>query len=114
MHFLKSLFGGDKALDVGEVKAALDGKQPLVILDVRSADEYRAGHIAGALLIPLGELRGRMNELPKDRQILCVCRSGARSGSAVGHLTGAGFDAVNLRGGMMSWQGAGYPVKKGK
>lgn len=114
MNFFKSLFGGDKAVGVAEAKTRIDSKDPLVILDVRSADEYRSGHIPGAKLIPLNELRSRLNELPKDKQILCVCRSGARSGSAVGHLTSAGFDAVNLSGGMMSWQGAGLPVKKGK
>jgi rhodanese-related sulfurtransferase len=114
MNFFKSLFGSDKALGVVEAKARIDSKEPVVILDVRSLSEYQSGHIPGAKLIPLNELRGRLSELPKDKQILCVCRSGARSGSAVGHLTGAGFDAVNLSGGMMSWQGAGFPVKKGK
>ena len=114
MNFLKSLFSGGKALGAAEVKARLDNRDALVVLDVRSADEYRSGHIPGAKLIPLNEIRSRLNELPKDEQILCVCRSGARSSSAVGHLTGAGFNAVNLSGGMMSWQSAGFPVVKAK
>jgi rhodanese-related sulfurtransferase len=114
MNFLKTFFGGDKTLDAAEAKARIDNRDALVIVDVRSADEYRSGHIPGAKLMPLNEIRGRLNELPKDKQILCVCRSGARSGSAVGHLTGAGFDAVNLSGGMMSWQRAGFPVSKAK
>lgn len=114
MNIANSFFAGDKAVNAAQAKALIDNRSPLVILDVRSHDEYQSGHIPGAKLIPLNEIRGRLNELPKDKQILCVCRSGARSGSAVGHLTGAGFDAVNLSGGMISWQGAGFPMAKTK
>jgi rhodanese-related sulfurtransferase len=115
MNFLKSLFAGSgNALTAADAKARIDSKEPLIILDVRQPDEFQAGHIAGAKLIPLGDLPGRLDELPKDSEILCVCRSGARSSSAVNQLTHAGFNAINLRGGMMGWQSAGYPVKKGK
>lgn len=115
MNIFKSLFGSSgNNLNATDAKTRIEGDQPLLILDVRQPDEFRAGHIAGAKLIPLNELRGRMGELPKDTEILCVCRSGSRSGAAVGQLTGAGFNALNLRGGMMGWQMAGYPVKKGK
>jgi rhodanese-related sulfurtransferase len=114
MNILKSLFGGSSGLNAADAKARIDSKQPLVILDVRQPDEYRAGHIAGAKLIPLNELPRRVSELPEDTDILCVCRSGSRSGTAVGQLTRAGYTAINLQGGMISWQSAGYPVKKGK
>ncbi len=115
MNILKSIFGGGaNNLNALDAKARIDSNQPLLILDVRQPDEFRAGHIAGAKLIPLNELRGRLNELPKDKEILCVCRSGSRSGAAVGQLSSAGYNALNLRGGMMGWQGAGLPVKKGK
>ncbi len=115
MNFLKSLFAGSgNTLTVTDAKARIDSKQPLIILDVRQPDEFQLGHIAGAKLIPLGDLQKRMSELPKDTDILCVCRSGSRSSAAVGHLTRAGFNTLNLRGGMMGWQSAGYPVKKGK
>jgi rhodanese-related sulfurtransferase len=53
-------------------KKLKNGKRPLVV-DVRQAEEYRAGHIAGSRLIPLAELGKRINELPKDREIMCVC-----------------------------------------
>ena len=89
-----------------------NGKRPLVI-DVRQPDEYRSGHIAGAKLIPLDELGRRMKELPKNREIICVCASGNRSGSATRKLVGAGYDAVNMKGGMLSWRQAGFPVRKG-
>ena len=115
MNILKSLFGSSSnSLTIEEAKERIENGQALVILDVRQPDEYRAGHIAGAKLVPLSELSGRMEELPKDKQILCVCASGARSSAATGQLSSAGFDVLNMRGGMSGWQRAGYPVKKGK
>ncbi|MEZ4669235.1 MAG: rhodanese-like domain-containing protein [Anaerolineae bacterium] len=115
MNILKSLFGGSGTnVSASEAKIRIDSAQPPFILDVRQPDEFRAGHIAGAKLIPLGELNRRMNELPKETEILCVCRSGSRSGAATGQLNSAGYNAVNLRGGMIGWQMAGYATKKGK
>lgn len=114
MQIFKSLFGGGgSSLTALEAKVRIDGQQPPFILDVRQPEEFRSGHIAGAKLVPLGELRQRLQELPKDREILCVCQSGSRSGSAVGQLTSAGLNAINLRGGMLGWKMAGLPVKRG-
>jgi rhodanese-related sulfurtransferase len=89
-----------------------NGRKPLVI-DVRQPDEYRSGHIPGAKLIPLHKLGSRLNELPKNREIVCVCASGNRSGSATRLLVKSGFNAANLRGGMLSWRRARLPVRKG-
>lgn len=89
-----------------------NGKRPLVI-DVRQLDEYRTGHIAGAKLVPLNKLSNRMKDLPQNREIICVCASGNRSGSATRILAKAGFNAVNMKGGMNSWRQANLPVKKG-
>jgi rhodanese-related sulfurtransferase len=89
-----------------------DGKRPMV-LDVRQKEEYRSGHIAGAKLIPLNELGRRMKELPRDREIVCVCASGNRSSSATRALTGAGYNAINMKGGMSAWRRANLAVKKG-
>lgn len=114
MNILKTLFGGSaNDLDAVAAKARLDGEQPPFVLDVREPDEYHAGHIKGATLIPLSELGRRTHELPKDKEILCVCFSGSRSNAAVRQLTAAGYVALNLRGGMMGWQAAGYPMKTG-
>jgi rhodanese-related sulfurtransferase len=55
-----------------------------------------------------------MQELPREREIVCVCRSGNRSSSAARQLSAAGFKAANLRGGMIAWRRAGLPVKKGR
>lgn len=114
MNIFRSLFGGSAAsLSAEEARTRISDKS-LFVLDVRQPDEFRSGHIAGAKLIPLSELQRRIDELPTDREILCVCRSGSRSNVAVGQLNRAGLQAINLRGGMMGWQRAGYAMKKGK
>lgn len=89
-----------------------NGRRPLVI-DVRQPEEYRRGHISGAKLIPLDKLNRRMKELPQNREIIAVCASGNRSGSATRMLVKAGFNASNLKGGMLSWRRSNFPVKKG-
>lgn len=116
MNFLKILFGasGAASVTVAEARQRLESSQPPFVLDVRQPDEFRSGHLYNAALIPLDELPRRMHELPKDQDILCVCRSGARSGAAARQLAGAGYRALNLQGGMMAWQHADYPIKRGK
>jgi glyoxylase-like metal-dependent hydrolase (beta-lactamase superfamily II)/rhodanese-related sulfurtransferase len=86
------------------------------ILDVREPDEFNGplGHIAGAVLIPLGELAERVGELGRDRPIVAVCRSGARSAQALTILRQAGFGAsANLAGGMLRWRADGRAVEAG-
>ena len=113
MNLLKSIFTAEGTLSAEEAKVRIDRGEALFILDVRQPEEYRRGHIAGARLIPLGDLDRRLKDLPIDTDILCVCASGSRSGAATRQLNSAGLKALNLRGGMMGWQRAGYPVKKG-
>ncbi len=86
-----------------------------VVLDVRSMDEYRKGHIVNALNYPLNGLAKQIPQLQKykDRPIVVVCRSGSRSAMAAKMLMKAGFPRVhNLRGGMMAWTSAGLPVER--
>lgn len=89
-----------------------NGNAPLLV-DVRSPEEYRMdGHIEGSRLLPLPALTQRLNELPQDRPIVCVCRSGARSQVACEQLAAQGFsDVTNLVGGMIDWQRHGLPSK---
>ncbi|GAB3269525.1 rhodanese-like domain-containing protein [Kineosporia babensis] len=79
------------------------------ILDVREPDEWEAGHVDGAVHIPLMELPARTGELPEgpDGQVYVICRSGGRSARAVAWLGQNGFDAVNVDGGMGAWQAVG-------
>ena len=83
------------------------------LLDVREADEWEAGHAPDALWIPLGHLSTRFGELPTDRPIAVICRSGARSAMATEALLGQGLDAANVVGGMLAWASEGLPVVAG-
>lgn len=118
----RSLFGGPAASVTGpaaitapELKQRLDSGERLYLLDVRSSDEYaHDGRIAGSHLLPLPLLSMRLSELPKDATIVCVCRSGNRSGVAAEQLAREGFsNAINLSGGMIGWQRAGLPTQRG-
>jgi len=114
MSLLQSLFGAPlPSVSAVELDEKLKGaKRPLVV-DVRQPGEYRTGHINGSKLIPLGELSQRLKELPKDKEIVCVCASGSRSRSATKMLVGAGYNAINMNGGMITWSRSGLSVKKG-
>ena len=94
-----------EAIDAGARLADLH------LLDVREPDEWQAGHIAGAQHIPLGELRDRIAEVPKDRAILAVCRSGKRSETAARGLRTLGYTVENLEGGVTAWGRAGLPLE---
>jgi len=84
------------------------------VLDVRQPEEWNAVHIPGATLIPLGELSSRLAEVPRDRQVLVVCRSGNRSAQGRDILLGASFPSVtSMAGGMNDWAAAGYPTTTG-
>jgi rhodanese-related sulfurtransferase len=80
------------------------------VLDVREQDEWDAGHISGSQHIPLGELGQRLTEVPTDRPIVAVCRSGSRSGAATRGLKQMGYDVENLDGGLAAWSRAGLPL----
>ncbi len=93
--------------------AALTAEGGVAVIDVREASEFAEGHIAGATLLPLGELAGRVDEVPTDLPVILVCRSGNRSGQAYRLLEEQGFTNIhNMTGGMTAWQKAGYPVEK--
>ena len=82
-----------------------------LFLDVRTQQEWGQGHIAGSTLIPLDVLQSRMNELPRDKDIVVVCKSGARSKEGTTLLRQAGFTRVTcMTGGIQAWVAAGYPV----
>jgi rhodanese-related sulfurtransferase len=84
------------------------------ILDVRQPEEWNEFHIPGSTLIPLGELASRVDELPRDQEIVVVCRSGNRSAQGRDILLEAGFMQVtSMAGGVTQWNAAGYPTVSG-
>jgi adenylyltransferase/sulfurtransferase len=86
------------------LKQELDAGAPIVVVDVREPQEYQINRIAGSVLIPLGELPRRYEELDPNAAIVCQCKSGARSAKATAFLRTAGFTNVrNLTGGILGW-----------
>lgn len=105
---------GIKEVDCVAATQLINHKNALV-LDVREEVEYKSGHVLNAKLIPLGKLGERIGELEKyrDKPVVVVCRSGARSANACALLGKQGFTEVyNLAGGMMAWQKANLPQEK--
>jgi rhodanese-related sulfurtransferase len=84
-----------------------------VLLDVREADEWLTVRAPGALHIPMRQLSTSAHRLPADRLIACICHVGGRSSVVAEALVDAGYDAVNVAGGMEAWATAGLPVESG-
>ena len=84
----------------------------LALVDVREQAELSAGRVRGARNIPLGQLAPRLRELDGNRQIAFLCRSGARSNRATRIAAKAGYDAVNVSGGVSAWTRAGLPLAR--
>jgi rhodanese-related sulfurtransferase len=95
---------------VQELRAAMDAGRAHVI-DVREKYEFDAGHVAGAELIPMATIPLRVTEIPRDRDVYLICRSGARSWQVAAWLERQGITATNVEGGMGAWQWAGFPVE---
>ena len=98
---LDGLFSGITPM---EVKARLDAKDDFLFLDVRSPAEYQQEHLPGSTLIPLGALRARLGELPRDKDIITFCKVSLRGYEAAKILQGAGFQRVRVMdGGVAVW-----------
>ena len=108
---LKGLFSKPFG-SVSPAEAATALRAGALLVDVREADEWNSGHVAGAVHIPLGQVQARLDEIPVDRQVITVCRSGMRSSRAAGQLAKAGRTVSTLTGGMNAWGGAGLPVTR--
>lgn len=80
------------------------------VLDVREDDEWVAGHVPASCHMPMAEVRRRLDELPADREVVVVCRSGHRSGHVTAYLVGFGRAARNLDGGLQAWAARGRPL----
>ena len=104
-------------LTVDELAAAVDrgGAQAPLVIDVRQASEYEAGHLDGAWHIGAGELPGRLDELPRDRPIATICGAGYRASVAASLLDAAGFTNVSaVADGVDAWTARGLPLERGR
>ena len=85
------------------------------VLDVREPSEWEEFHVANTTLIPLGQLEKRLSEVPRDREVVVICRSGNRSTTGRDILAKAGFTSVtSMSGGLLSWRAKGFPTLSGK
>lgn len=115
---VSDLIGGYNAWASSTIPSTLPAVDPIeastmddaLLLDVRESDEWEAGHIERAQHRVMSELPDHLGDLPTDRRIVVVCRSGNRSGKVTNWLISKGFDAVNLTGGMQVWESSGLPV----
>jgi len=86
---------------------------PFQFVDVRTVEEYKQGHVPGAINIPVQVLADRLNEVPKDKQVYVYCESGVRSAKAAKLLATSGFTNIeNMGDGMRGWRGHDFPQEK--
>jgi rhodanese-related sulfurtransferase len=101
-------------IDVAAAAAQRGGPDNALLVDVRELDEFATVRVDGAALVPTSTFADRHGELPKDRPLLLICHSGSRSAAATGYLLRSGWsDVVNVAGGMVAWERAGLPVRRG-
>jgi hydroxyacylglutathione hydrolase len=100
-----------QVLTVYELKAKIDRREELTILDVRGENEWSKGHIKGAQHIYVGRIKERMAEIPKERPVAVLCNVGHRAGLGASILLREGYRKVyNVLGSMAAWKAAGYPI----
>ncbi|HEX5823252.1 MAG TPA: rhodanese-like domain-containing protein [Candidatus Limnocylindrales bacterium] len=108
-----SISARDAAAATDPAAAADPASRPLIV-DVREPDEFASARVGGAALVPISRFVARHAELPRDRPLLMLCRSGSRSASATTYLLQAGWtDVRNVDGGMLAWAREGLPVRSG-
>lgn len=102
------------SISVAELQQRMQsGDAKPLLVDVREPSEFAEGHIAEAQLVPLGTVEAGLANVPKDKEIVLVCRSGRRSGEAQARLAQRGYTNVtNVEGGMLAWENAQLPVSK--
>ena len=91
-----------------------DPVRPALVLDVREPHEFADVRVEGSLLVPMSQLSGRLDDIPRDRPLLVLCQVGGRSARVTGFLRQQGWEDVgNVAGGIDAWQRAGLPVRRG-
>jgi rhodanese-related sulfurtransferase len=114
VYLIASAGGGNSntlAREVSVDKAYEMYQSGVFVLDVRTQEEWDEYHAPNTTLIPLDQLQARINEVPKNREILVVCRSGNRSQEARDIMRAAGYNATSMSGGLKDWYARGYPIE---
>jgi len=128
---LEQLIDAVRALDMDDVRrqiaAQQEGQEPAevdletfaaahaagaFVLDVREDHEFTAGHVPGAVSVPMNEVPARLAELPMDRPIYVICQMGGRSAQVTGFLRQQGIEAINVAGGTGEWVSRGWAVER--
>lgn len=107
--------GHVKSLGVKEFAEASASDTTAIVLDVRTPEEYREGHIPGAVLLDVKDTEGfekGLSEMSKEKTYYVYCRSGRRSLDAAGKIKSRGFEVVNMEGGFLAWREADLPWEK--
>ena len=114
---VKGMFSKVKTISRGEATRLIN-KEDAVVVDVRSRDDFRRGHISGALNVAAAEIKkGNIDELAKHKAqpIIVVCATGQSAGDSAAHLSAAGFERVSvLKDGISGWSGENLPLVRGK
>ena len=99
--------------DAKALWARVQAGEAVQILDVREPWEHAQGVIAGALVIPMNEVRGRLGEIDASRPVTVICHMGSRSAMVAGFLARQGLEAINVDDGMDGWERNGFPTIRG-
>ncbi len=103
-----------KEIDSATLQSRLAAGEDLLLLDIRTPGEVAGGVLTDAAHLPMDQIPARMHELPRDKEVILYCRSGARSYHACTYLMQQGFDnVVNLRGGIGAWAREGFEIAPG-
>lgn len=100
-----------RTVDVATFKNAFFAGQVKTLIDVRTPGEFSAGHVPGAVNIPLDQVERRAEEIPREGEVFVICESGGRSARAAAILAETGRKTVNVEGGTYAWRNAGHPIE---
>lgn len=102
----------EKNISAREAKALMASNRNILLLDVRTPQEFSQGRLPGAVLLPIGDLERRIGEVPRNKSIVVYCTVGSRSKSAAKLLVQKGYtDVYNISFGLLDWYRNGYPVQ---
>jgi phage shock protein E len=118
MSFLSRLFGGAQSASHPRIQPAeyksrfIDGKEAHTLVDVRTPDEFKSGHLVGSINIAVQELNARLNKIPKGKPVVVYCHSGSRSSQAAKTLLAAGYTDIYDLGSLSGCTRQGLPMKR--